>query len=568
VYSIVIKNGKLVDGAGNPWVQANIAVEGDKIVKISRREIAGGVRTIDANGLVVSPGFIDSHTHSDSSVLQHNIGMNFLTQGVTSVVTGECGNSLYPLTKEDQRRTQERLEVTAEDPSKVVVDWLTLEDWRRKLEKKGIGLNHIPLVGHKSIRSLVMSRERVRTLSMATPEEMEAMKELLRGAMKDGAFGVSLGLSANDIYPEECIEFLEVVKEYGGIFHNHTRCLLYNLRDSVRETVMISEKSGVPGIVSHLYGRKYEGWGKPFEAVRLIQESRDKGVEVVCDVYSWPFAAMANALSLFIPGGAYDERVHGRVTKGLTLEKMVKDLKESTSWEDMKKELMDSWEAENAENERRRKLLWEKSGIDAPPTRPVEMTPVIAYSKTHPELIGLSFREVAEKLGMDDWLAALRKVIIDDEGFTYTGTTMTNEEDRKHVISQPWTMFESDSGMMDRCPPQPMLKPVHPRGSACTAMILGKYVRELKLMRLEEAVRKMTSLTAQFHNVKDRGLIREGMKADITIFDPETIQHNSTYEEPGKHATGVSYVIVNGQIEIDEGKYTGKLAGRVLRLEG
>jgi len=566
MYSIVIKNGKVIDGAGNPCIQANIAVEGDKIVKVSRREMAEGTKIIDAKGLVVSPGFIDSHTHSDSSVLEHNIGMNFLTQGVTSVVTGECGGSLYPITKEAATRMQERLETTAKDPSKAVVDWLTLEDWRRKLEKMGIGINHIPLVGHKTIRSLVMPPEKIRTLTMPTREEMEAMKKLLRGAMEDGAFGVSLGLSANDIYPEECIEFLEVVKEYGGVFHNHTRCLLYNLRESVRETVMIAEKSGVPGIVSHLYGRKYEGWGKPFEAIRLIQQSRDRGIEVACDVYPWPFAAIANALSLFIPGGAYDERVHGRVTKGLTLEKMVKDLRESTSWGDMKKELMDSWEAENAENERRRKLLLEKSGIDAPPTRPVEMTPVIAYSKTHPELVGLSFREAAEALGMDDWLAALRRVIIDDEGFTYTGTTMTNEEDRKHVISQPWTMFESDSGMMDHCPPQPMLKPAHPRGSACTAMILGKYVREQKLMTLEEAVRKMTSLTAQFHNVKDRGLIREGMKADITIFDPKTIQHNSTYEEPSRHATGVAYVIVNGQIEIGESKYTGKLAGKVLRL--
>ena len=424
----------------------------------------------------------------------------------------------------------------------------------------------MPLVGHKSVRSLVMKPERTRTLSLANPEEMREMHSILRQAMEDGAFGVSFGLSANDIFPEECIEFLRVVKEYGGVFHNHTRCLLYNLRDAVRETIMISEKSGVPGIVSHLYGRKYEGWGKPFEAVRLIQQSRDRGVQVFCDVYAWPFAAIANALNLFIPGGAYDERVHGRVTKGLTVAKMVKNLQESTSWQEMKKELLDSWEAENIENERRRKLLWERSGIEAPPTRPVEMTPVIAYSKTHPELVGMSFREAAEALGMHDWLAALRRIILDDDGFTYTGTTMTNEEDRKHVISQPWTMFESDSSMMDNCPPQPMLRPAHPRGSACSALILSKYVRELKLITLEEAVRKMTSLPAQFHNIPDRGLIREGMKADITIFDPQTIKPNSTYQEPCKFATGVSHVIVNGQVEVENGQYTGKKAGKVLRM--
>ena len=566
MHSIVIKNAKVIDGAGNPWTEACIGIEEDTIAKVTKREITDGKETIDAKGLVAAPGFIDSHTHSDSTVLEHSIGLNFLTQGVTTIVTGECGGSVYPLTSEAASRLQDRLETTAADPSKVRVDWLTLEDWRRKLERIGIGVNHVPLVGHKSVRSLVMKPERTRTLSLANPEEMREMHSILRQAMEDGAFGVSFGLSANDIFPEECIEFLRVVKEYGGVFHNHTRCLLYNLRDAVRETIMISEKSGVPGIVSHLYGRKYEGWGKPFEAVRLIQQSRDRGVQVFCDVYAWPFAAIANALNLFIPGGAYDERVHGRVTKGLTVAKMVKNLQESTSWQEMKKELLDSWEAENIENERRRKLLWEKSGIEAPPTRPVEMTPVIAYSKTHPELVGMSFREAAEALGMQDWLAALRRIILDDDGFTYTGTTMTNEEDRKHVISQPWTMFESDSSMMDNCPPQPMLRPAHPRGSACSALILSKYVRELKLITLEEAVRKMTSLPAQFHNIPDRGLIREGMKADITIFDPHTIKPNSTYQEPCKFATGVSHVIVNGQVEVENGQYTGKKAGKVLRM--
>lgn len=190
---------------------------------------------------------------------------------------------------------------------------------------------------------------------------------------------------------------------------------------------------------------------------------------------------------------------------------------------------------------------------------------MIAYSKTHPELIGLNFREVSESMGMDDWLAAVRQVIIDDEGFTYTGTTMTHEEDKKHVMSQPWTMFESDGGLIDECPPSPMLKPVPPRGSAWAAMVLGKYVREDGLMSWEEAVRKMTSLTAQFHGIQDRGLIREGMKADMTVFDPKTVQSNATYADPCKWASGIPYVIVNGQVEIENGRYAGKLAGKVLR---
>lgn len=300
--------------------------------------------------------------------------------------------------------------------------------------------------------------------------------------------------------------------------------------------------------------------------MRQIQEARDQGVDIVADVYPWPFAACANALALFVSGGSYDERVHGRLEEGLSVKKMVQDLRESSSWQGMKKELLTSWEAENEENEKRRKRLREKSKINAPRTRPIATTPVIAYSKTHPELVGKNFVEVADALDLDDWVTALRQVILDDEGFTYLGTTMSREEDRKIVMSQPWTMFESDSGMIDECPPSPMLKPVHPRGSSCTAMILGHYVRERSLLRLEEAVRKMTSLTAQWHGIMDRGLIREGMKADITIFNPEKIKHNATYDAPCNFASGINTVIVNGKITIEQGEYTGTLAGRVLRL--
>jgi N-acyl-D-amino-acid deacylase len=566
MYDIVINNGRVVDGAGNPWVRSNIAIQGDEIIEISRKPLEGET-AIDAGGLVVTPGLIDSHTHSDYGVLRHKIGINYLKQGVTTVVTGECGGSMYPLINETGRvAVRRRLITGSKDPSKVVVDWGSLGSWREKLEKMGIGVNHIPLVGHKTVRDQILGRERGRTLTMPEPDEIEEQKKIIGDAMKDGAFGVSLGLSANNIYPEECIEVLQVVKKHGGVFHNHMRSLFYTLRDAVRETIMLVERSGVPGLCCHVYGRKYEGWGKSIEAMRQIQDARDQGVDVVADVYPWPFSACANALALFVSGGAYDERVHGRMAEGLTVEGMVQSLRESTSWGEMREELMDSWEAENEENERRRKLLWEKSRVDAPRTRPIETTPVIAYSKTHPELYRMNFTEVAEAMGMDDWIAALRQVIIDDEGMTYLGTTTTHPEDRKVVISQPWMMFESDSSMVDQSPPQPQLKPVHPRGSACTAMILGHHVREQGLMRLEEAVRKMTSLTAQWHGIGDRGLIREGMKADITVLDPASIRHNATYDDPCSWATGVSAVIVNGQIELQDGEYTGNLAGKVLRL--
>ncbi len=566
MFDIVIRDGKVLDGAGNPWFKANIGISGDSIAEVSRKPM-DGEKVIDASGLVVSPGLIDSHTHSDYGVLRHNIGLNYLTQGVTTVVTGECGGSMYPLINETGRSVVKRRLLTGtKDPSGASVDWSSLGDWREKLEGMGIGVNHIPLVGHKTVRDQVMGRERGRALTFPEVDEIEAQKKIVGEAMKDGAFGLTLGLSANNIYPEECIEVLGAVKEHGGIFHNHMRSLFYTLRDAVRETISIIEGSSGPGLCCHVYGRKYEGWGKSIDAMRQIQDARDMGVDIVADVYPWPFSAFANALALFVGGGSYDERVHGRIAEGLTVEGMVESLRGSGSWEGMRKELMDSWETENQENERRRKLLWEKSRVDAPKTRPIETTPVIAYSKTHPELYRMNFAEVAEAIGIDDWVAALRQVIIDDGGMTYLGTTTTHPEDRKVVVSQPWVMFERDSSMVDESPPQPQLKPTHPRGSACTAMILGHHVREKGHLSLEEAVRKMTSLTAQWHGIKDRGFIKEGMKADVTVFDPSTVKHNATYDDPCNWATGISTVIVNGRVELEGGKHTGELAGRVLRL--
>jgi N-acyl-D-aspartate/D-glutamate deacylase len=203
MFDIVIRDGKVLDGAGNPWFKADVGIEGEKITAVSRRSLEGK-KVIEASGLVVSPGLIDSHTHSDYGVLKHNIGVNYLTQGVTTVVTGECGGSMYPLINETGRSAVERRLLTGSKESpQIAVDWGSLGDWRNKLENMGIGVNHIPLVGHKTVRDQVMGRERGRGLTMPEESEIEAQKEIIRQAMVDGAFGVTLGLSANNIYPEE-----------------------------------------------------------------------------------------------------------------------------------------------------------------------------------------------------------------------------------------------------------------------------------------------------------------------------------------------------------------------------
>lgn len=206
MYDIVIENGKVIDGAGNPWISSNIAIKGDKIEEVSRRKLEAEI-TISANGLVVTPGLIDSHTHSDNTVLENNIGKNYLFQGVTTVVTGECGNSLYPLTPEYQKIIESKLRSRASDPESIEVDWLTLEDWRDKLEKRGLGVNHIPLIGHKTVRNQILDRDRSRSLTMPTQEEIESEKRIIERAMEDGSFGLSLNLSQIIYFPRNVSKF-------------------------------------------------------------------------------------------------------------------------------------------------------------------------------------------------------------------------------------------------------------------------------------------------------------------------------------------------------------------------
>jgi N-acyl-D-amino-acid deacylase len=536
MFDLRIDNGRVIDGTGNVWYSADIAVLDGKIVRIKAKLHGKAKKTINAKGLVVAPGFIDTHSHSDNTVLENPLCKSFIMQGITSAAVGMCGSSVYGVNP-------------------------TLAEWRSQIKENGVAMNLVPFMGHRNpIRSHVLG-ERGTDLVMPTDQEMEEMKALVAKGMEDGAFGMSSGLSTLMPYPEETIELCKVVADYGGIWHEHMRNGGETVIEGVDELIRVSEKSGVRAIVSHLHALCPENWGKPVEGLRKIDAAREKGIEVFVDVYPWHFCAMGNALALFVPGGTTSARGHGRITPDVTLEGLLKDIKDPTKWEEMKKEVGDSLDAEYKEF-RKRQLKLLEHGIKAPDPYDYRFYEVVVRSKTHPELIGKYLWEVAAMLKMD-WRDAIRKVIIDDEGETFLSLGGYSEDDVIEVLKHPTTTIECDASARDK--PMPIIKPEHPRGYGSFARVIERYVREKRIFPLREAVKKMTSLGAQHLGVTDRGLITEGKWADITIFDPETVKDKATFEAPSQYPEGIHYVIVNGVVTVDKGKHTNARAGKVLK---
>jgi N-acyl-D-aspartate/D-glutamate deacylase len=456
-------------------------------------------------------------------------------QGITTAAVGMCGSSTYGVNP-------------------------TLSEWRFQIEKNGISMNIVPFLGHtKPIREHVL-KDRSTELVIPTKDEMEHMKKLLALGMKDGAFGMSSGLSTLFPYPEETIELCKVVAKYGGVWHMHMRNGGETVIEGVDELIMVSEKTGVRAIVSHLHALCPENWGKPVEALRKIDSARERGLEVFVDVYPWHFCAMGNALALFVPGGTTSARGHGRIVPEVTLEGLLENIKDQKKWEEMKKEVSDSLEAEHKEFRLRQKKLLEH-GIKAPDPYDYKFYEVIVQSKTHPELIGKYLWEVAAYLKMD-WRDAIRKIIIDDERETFLSLGGYSEDDVIAVLKHPTTTIECDASARDN--PMPIIKPEHPRGYGSFVRVLDRYVNEKKIIPLREAIMKMTSLGAQHLGVRDRGLISEGKFADIVILNPEKVKDLATFRNPSRHPKGIKYVIVNGAVTVAENEHIGTHAGKIL----
>ncbi|HEV8141080.1 MAG TPA: D-aminoacylase [Pyrinomonadaceae bacterium] len=532
-YDIIIRNGQVVDGTGGPGFKADIAIKDDRIARIGNLAGAKTKREIDARGQVVAPGFIDMLGQSEQYVLIDPRAMSKVMMGVTTEITGE-GESIAPV--------NDRVLKEQEDFNRkynLTVDWRTFDEYFKRLDRQGAGINLGTFVGATQVREYVVGYDN----RLPTPAELEQMKQLVADAMKDGALGVSTSLQyvpARFAKTDEIVELAKVAHQYGGIYISHQRSEANAIDDSMKEVFEIARRANIPAEIWHFKTAYKKNWGRMPEMLGRIAAARRQGLKITADVY--PYVAGSTSLSACLPPWALE---------GGT-DKMVARLKDAETRKRLK------WEISNDAKD------WENIylGSGGP-------SGILIGSVTNRELEqwqGKRLSEIASAQNKDP-LDALFDFIIADHGQTGAIFFMMSEDDMKAALKSPFVSICTDSGARATDGPLAGSKS-HPRGWGTYPRILGRYVRDEKLMPLELAIHKMTGLPASNVGLKHRGLLRQGYFADITIFDPKTVIDRATFEEPNQYPVGINYVIVNGRIEVDNGQRTPVNSGRVLRGPG
>ena len=525
---LLIKNGTVVDGSGNKSVKADVLVENDRIAKIGQLADETADKVIDAQGLVVAPGFIDTHSHSDLDVLLRPEVMPKIMQGITTEFLGQDGVSMAPLPVKyisDWRKNIAGLDGVSDE-----IDWNyeNTDNYLKMIEKVGPGVNECYLVPHGNIRMEAMGLDN----RLPTDEEIEKMKEITRREMEAGAFGLSTGL----IYipcaysdSKEIIEMCKVVAEYDGVFVIHQRSEADTIVDSMNEVIEIGRKSGVRVHWSHFKVAGKKNWDKIDTVLELLEKAKAKGIRVSFDQY--PYVAGSTMMGAILPPWVHDGGTN----------KVIERLKD---------------------NELRKKMRYDmENGIpgwdnfaDFAGLENIYVTSVV--TEKNKDAVGLSITQLAEKRGTDPFTAAF-DLLMEEENAVGMVDFYGTEEHVKLFMKRP-EMNACTDGLLAPGKPHPRLYGSFPR-------ILGKYHREEGSMTLEETVRKLTFKAAQAMNLKERGLLKEGYYADITIFNPETIIDNGTFIDPIQYPTGIEYVIVNGCVSIEKGKHTHNRNGCVIR---
>ncbi|MFL5339994.1 MAG: amidohydrolase family protein [Gemmataceae bacterium] len=525
-YDVVIRGGTIVDGTGNPWFRGDIAVRGDRIVAVGRVPPGAARREIDAKGLVVAPGFIDMHSHSDYVLLEDGHAQSKIRQGVTTEVLGE-GQSAGPF--QGQLKPRHAI-IRGQD-----VQWTTLGGYFATLEKSGVAVNVASYVGMDNVWESVMGTSHDRP----TAEQKEQMKAMVEAAMHDGAFGLStmLAMPPGDLATtDDLVEMCRVVAKHGGIYSTHNRNEGTEVFAAIREAIAIGEQAGVPVDVIHLKIADQKLWGRMNEIVAMIEDARRRGVNVQANVY--PYIRGNNNLASIIPPWAHE---------GGTAE-MLKRLKDPKLRDRLKKEIrggIPAWynHFTAVGGDWSRMLVSGKGRYEG-----LTMDRVLAVRPGRPT----------------DDLDALFDILVEEGGSVPTVYAHHTEKDMQLALSQPWCSIGSDGSALSTEGPLRRGNP-HPRNFGTFPRVLGVYVRELKVLRLEDAVRKMTSLNAAKLGITDRGILRPGNFADITLFNPERVIDQATYERPFAYNVGIEYVVVNGQVVLDRGTHTGVRPGRALR---
>jgi len=532
-YDLLIRNGRVVDGTGRPGFVADVGIRGDRIARIGKLPRARARRVIDARGLVVAPGFIDMLGQSEINLLIDPRAMSKVMQGVTTEVTGE-GSTAAPM--------NERL--VAEDADyyrrfNLTVDWRTLGEFFGRLERRGLGVNLATFVGATQVRGYVMGFDD----RAPTADELIEMRRQVASAMEDGALGLSTSLQyvpARFAKTGEIVELAMAARRYGGIYATHQRSEANAIDSSLEEVFEIGRRARMPVEIWHLKTAYKKNWGRMPEVLQRIEAARARGQDVTADVY--PYTAASTSLSACLPPWALE---------GGTA-RMLERLGDARTRERLKRDIMtDSKDWEN---------IFLGSGGAGGVLISTTINPSLA------NLQGKRLAEIAAEQKKDD-LDALFDLLLADHGETDAIYFMMSEDDLRAALRAPFVSICTDSAA--RATDGPLSKDKgHPRGWGSYPRILARYVREEKLLTLEEAVRKMTAMPATRVRLLDRGVIREGAFADITIFDPLKVRDLSTFENPNQYPEGIPFVITNGQLSVDDGRRTNALAGRILRGPG
>ena len=525
---MLIKNATIIDGSGKPAYKSDLLIKDDKIDKIGEVGEVDVDRVIDAKGLAVAPGFIDTHSHSDLDVLLHPHVMPKIMQGITTEFLGQDGVSMAPLPRKyisDWRKNIAGLDGVSDE-----IDWNyeTTDNYLKMIEKVGPGVNECYLVPHGNIRMEAMGLDN----RQPTDEEIEKMKEITRREMEAGAFGLSTGL----IYipcayseSKEIIEMCKVVAEYDGVFVIHQRSEADTIIDSMNEVIEIGRKSGVRVHWSHFKVAGKKNWDKIDTVLKQLEEARKEGIIVSFDQY--PYVAGSTMMGAILPPWVHDGGTN----------KVIERLKDT----EMRKKMR--YDMENGIHG------WDNF-IDFAGFENIYVTSVV--TEKNKDAVGLSITELAKLRNVDPYTAAF-DLLMEEENAVGMVDFYGQEEHVKLFMARP-EMNACTDGLLAPGKPHPRLYGSFPR-------ILGKYVREEKVMPLEEAIRKLTSKAAEAMNLKDRGLLKEGYYADITIFNPDTITDKGDFINPIQYPEGIEYVIVNGKVAVEHGKHTDVLNGKVIR---
>jgi N-acyl-D-amino-acid deacylase len=495
---VLITNGRIIDGAGNSWYYGDVAVKDGKIIAIGKLSHYKGAKTIDAKRMIVAPGFIDVHGHIESGIFDHPTADNYIFDGVTTVVTGNCGGSSS-----------------------------NLGNFFKRVDSLHPSINVASLMGHNTVRQQIMNRDN----RPPTAEEQQKMEALVEQSMKDGAVGLSTGLiyiPGTFAKTDEVVGLAKAASRYNGIYASHIRNEENQAVDAINEAINIGKEANIPVQISHFKIGGRANWGKSNITLGLIQQARLEGWDVTIDQY--PYTASSTNLGVRLPDWAFaggndslKSRLHDPVTRAQIKKEMLQQLRKY-KYKNYSYAVVASYSADSTYN-------------------------------------GKSITDINKLMGRKSKPAEEAETIMDmiDKGGAQMVYHSMHEDDVKYIMKYPFCMTGADAGV-----PVPGKGMPHPRGYGSNARVLGKYVRDEKVISLEEAIRRMTSLAAQKFQLKGRGLLKEGMAADIVVFDDKAVNDRATFEQPHQYSVGFHYVLVNGQVVVDDSKHTGARSGVAL----